>query len=164
MICTAGLSKLKTMQRNWIGKSFGADILFDYDVDSVGIDGQLKRFTPTCPDTLMGATYVAVAAEHPLAQRAAANNAELTAFIAECKGGSWLKPIWRPWEKRSTHWPVCHSFINHMTNCWCMSPTMFSGAMVKAQYIMAVPAHDERDFALLTSTNCRFSGCLPQAI
>ncbi|NLJ11547.1 MAG: class I tRNA ligase family protein, partial [Gammaproteobacteria bacterium] len=79
--------QVKTMQRNWIGKSFGADILFDYDVDSVGIAGQLKVYT-TRPDTLMGATYVAVAAEHPLAQRAAASNPELTAFIAECKAGS----------------------------------------------------------------------------
>ncbi len=79
--------QVKTMQRNWIGKSFGADIVFDYDVASIGIDGQLKVYS-TRPDTLMGATYVAVAAEHPLAQRAAESNPAIAAFIAECKSGS----------------------------------------------------------------------------
>ncbi len=62
--------QVKTMQRNWIGKSFGAEVAFDYDVDSVGEAGQLKVYT-TRPDTLMGATYVAIAAEHPLATLAA---------------------------------------------------------------------------------------------
>jgi leucyl-tRNA synthetase len=57
--------QVKTMQRNWIGKSFGADIIFDYDQDSIGQAGQLKVYS-TRPDTLMGATYVAVAAEHPI--------------------------------------------------------------------------------------------------
>ncbi|MDP1775661.1 MAG: class I tRNA ligase family protein, partial [Moraxellaceae bacterium] len=78
--------QVKTMQRNWIGKSFGADIRFDYDTASTGT-GQLNVYT-TRPDTLMGATYVAVAAEHPLAQRAAETQPELAAFIAECKAGS----------------------------------------------------------------------------
>ncbi len=79
--------QVKTMQRNWIGKSRGMEVQFPYNVDSIGEAGTLKVFT-TRPDTLMGATYVAVAAEHPLATQAAQNNPELQAFIAECKGGS----------------------------------------------------------------------------
>ncbi len=79
--------QVKTMQRNWIGKSRGMEVQFPYDVDSIGEAGTLKVFT-TRPDTLMGATYVAVAAEHPLATQAAANNPQLQAFIAECKAGS----------------------------------------------------------------------------
>lgn len=79
--------QVKTMQRNWIGKSRGMEVQFPYNVDSIGESGVLKVFT-TRPDTLMGATYVAVAAEHHLAALAAQNNPELQAFIAECKGGS----------------------------------------------------------------------------
>ena len=79
--------QVRAMQRNWIGKSFGADIVFDYDEASIGEKGQLRVYS-TRPDTLMGATYVAVAAEHPLATRAAQGNPALTAFIAECKAGS----------------------------------------------------------------------------
>lgn len=58
--------QVKTMQRNWIGKSRGMEVQFPYDRASIGEAGALKVFT-TRPDTLMGATYVAVAAEHPLA-------------------------------------------------------------------------------------------------
>ncbi|MGL6070998.1 class I tRNA ligase family protein, partial [Craterilacuibacter sp.] len=79
--------QVKTMQRNWIGKSFGADIEFAYDEASIGHAGKLKVYT-TRPDTLMGATYVAVAAEHPLATQAAAGNPAMQGFIAECKAGS----------------------------------------------------------------------------
>lgn len=79
--------QVKTMQRNWIGKSRGMEVQFPYNVESIGAAGALKVFT-TRPDTLMGATYVAVAAEHPLATQAAQGNPELQAFIAQCKGGS----------------------------------------------------------------------------
>ncbi len=125
--------QVKTMQRNWIGKSFGADILFDYDLDSVGIDGQLKVYT-TRPDTLMGATYVAVAAEHPLAQRAAADNPELTAFIAECKAGSVAEADMATMEKKKA-WPLASlSFTRSpVTSCRCTSPTMCCGATAKAR-------------------------------
>ncbi|MCR7172953.1 class I tRNA ligase family protein, partial [Pseudomonas aeruginosa] len=78
--------QVKTMQRNWIGKSRGMEIGFPYDQASIGHAGQLKVFT-TRPDTLMGATYVAVAAEHPLATQAAQNDPQLQAFIDECKRG-----------------------------------------------------------------------------
>ena len=76
--------QVKTMQKNRIGKSFGCDVGFPYDVPSIGADGVLKVFT-TRPDTLMGATYVAVAAEHALATLAAQNNPALNEFIEECK-------------------------------------------------------------------------------
>ncbi len=137
--------QVKTMQRNWIGKSFGADILFDYDVDSVGIDGQLKVYT-TRPDTLMGATYVAVAAEHPLAQRAATNNAELTTFIAECKGGSVAEADMATMEKKGlpTGQFVIHPLTGDKLPVYVANYVLWGygeGA------VMAVPAHDERDFA-----------------
>ncbi len=137
--------QVKTMQRNWIGKSFGADILFDYDVDSVGIDGQLKVYT-TRPDTLMGATYVAVAAEHPLAQRAAENNAELTAFIAECKAGSVAEADMATMEKKGlpTGQFVLHPLTGDKLPVYVANYVLWGygeGA------VMAVPAHDERDFA-----------------
>ncbi|WP_205341195.1 leucine--tRNA ligase [Denitrificimonas caeni] len=137
--------QVKTMQRNWIGKSFGADILFDYDVESVGTEGQLKVYT-TRPDTLMGATYVAVAAEHPLAQRAAANNAELTAFIAECKGGSVAEADMATMEKKGlpTGQFVLHPLTGDKLPVYIANYVLWGygeGA------VMAVPAHDERDFA-----------------
>ncbi len=75
--------QVKTMQRNWIGKSYGCEVEFPI----VGQKGNLKVYT-TRPDTLMGATYVAVAAEHALATLAAQNNPKLAEFIAECKRGS----------------------------------------------------------------------------
>ena len=75
--------QVKTMQRNWIGKSYGCEVEFPV----VGQNGNLKVYT-TRPDTLMGATYVAVAAEHALATLAAENNPKLAEFIAECKRGS----------------------------------------------------------------------------
>ncbi|WP_374379938.1 leucine--tRNA ligase [Pseudomonas fluvialis] len=136
--------QVKTMQRNWIGKSFGADIVFDYDVASIGIDGQLKVYS-TRPDTLMGATYVAVAAEHPLAQRAAANNAALQAFIAECKSGSVAEADMATMEKKglATGQFVIHPLTGDKLPVFVANYVLWGygeGA------VMAVPAHDERDF------------------
>ncbi|HSX71211.1 MAG TPA: leucine--tRNA ligase [Pseudomonas sp.] len=136
--------QVKTMQRNWIGKSFGADIAFDYDVDSIGTAGQLKVYS-TRPDTLMGATYVAVAAEHPLAQRAAENNAELQAFIAECKAGSVAEADMATMEKKglATGQFVLHPLTGDKLPVFVANYVLWGygeGA------VMAVPAHDERDF------------------
>src|SRR5574343_1706119 len=75
-----------TMQRNWIGRSQGMEITFPSANPEIYAEG-LTVFT-TRADTLMGATYVAVAAEHPLALKAAENNAQLKAFIEECRMGS----------------------------------------------------------------------------
>lgn len=136
--------QVKTMQRNWIGKSFGADIVFDYDVASIGEEGQLKVYS-TRPDTLMGATYVAVAAEHPLAQRAAANNPALAAFIAECKAGSVAEADMATMEKKgmATGQFVVHPLTGDKLPVFVANYVLWGygeGA------VMAVPAHDERDF------------------
>ena len=135
---------VKTMQRNWIGKSFGADIVFDYDVASIGIDGQLKVYS-TRPDTLMGATYVAVAAEHPLAQRAAEGNPQIAAFIAECKAGSVAEADMATMEKKgvATGQFVIHPLTGDKLPVFVANYVLWGygeGA------VMAVPAHDERDF------------------
>ena len=143
--------QVKTMQRNWIGKSFGADVVFDYDLTSVGIDGQLKVYT-TRPDTLMGATYVAVAAEHPLAQRAAMSNAAVSAFIAECKGGSVAEADMATMEKKgvATGQFVIHPLTGDKLPVFVANYVLWGygeGA------VMAVPAHDERDFEFANKYN-----------
>ncbi|GAB2898810.1 leucine--tRNA ligase [Microvirgula curvata] len=134
-----------TMQKNWIGKSFGADIVFPYDVDSIGHAGELKVYT-TRPDTLMGATYVAVAAEHALATQAAAGNPALAAFIAECKRGGVSEADLATQEKKgmATGLFVVHPLTGEKLPVWVANYVLMGygeGA------VMAVPAHDERDFA-----------------
>ncbi|WGT35035.1 leucine--tRNA ligase [Pseudomonas atacamensis] len=136
--------QVKTMQRNWIGKSRGMEVQFPYNVDSIGEAGTLKVFT-TRPDTLMGATYVAVAAEHPLATLAAQNNPELQAFIAECKGGSVAEADVATQEKKGlpTGLFVEHPLTGEKLPVWVANYVLMhygDGA------VMAVPAHDERDF------------------
>ena len=136
--------QVKTMQRNWIGKSRGMEVQFPYNVDSIGEAGTLKVFT-TRPDTLMGATYVAVAAEHPLATQAAQNNPELQAFIAECKGGSVAEADVATQEKKGlpTGLFVEHPLTGEKLPVWVANYVLMhygDGA------VMAVPAHDERDF------------------
>ncbi|MFJ2715092.1 leucine--tRNA ligase, partial [Pseudomonas sp. NPDC087346] len=136
--------QVKTMQRNWIGKSRGMEVQFPYNVDSIGAAGVLKVFT-TRPDTLMGATYVAVAAEHPLATQAAQNNPELQAFIAECKGGSVAEADVATQEKKGlpTGLFVEHPLTGEKLPVWVANYVLMhygDGA------VMAVPAHDERDF------------------
>ncbi|HEX4870610.1 MAG TPA: leucine--tRNA ligase [Moraxellaceae bacterium] len=136
--------QVRTMQRNWIGKSFGADIVFDYDEASIGEKGQLRVYS-TRPDTLMGATYVAVAAEHPLATRAAAGNPALAAFIAECKAGSVAEADMATMEKKGM---PTGQFVVHPLNGSKLP--VFVANYVLWGYgegaVMAVPAHDERDF------------------
>lgn len=136
--------QVKTMQRNWIGKSRGMEVQFPYSVDSIGETGALKVFT-TRPDTLMGATYVAVAAEHHLATLAAQNNPELQAFIAECKGGSVAEADVATQEKKGlpTGLFVEHPLTGEKLPVWVANYVLMhygDGA------VMAVPAHDERDF------------------
>ncbi|MBV4532760.1 leucine--tRNA ligase [Pseudomonas sp. SWRI107] len=136
--------QVKTMQRNWIGKSRGMEVAFPYDVASIGHQGALKVFT-TRPDTLMGATYVAVAAEHPLATQAAQGNAALQAFIDECKGGSVAEADMATQEKKGmpTSLFVEHPLTGEKLPVWVANYVLMhygDGA------VMAVPAHDERDF------------------
>ncbi|WP_040261595.1 leucine--tRNA ligase [Pseudomonas massiliensis] len=136
--------QVKTMQRNWIGKSKGMEVRFPYDQASIGEQGVLKVFT-TRPDTLMGATYVAVAAEHPLAALAAQVDPELQAFIAECKAGSVAEADVATQEKqgRATALFVEHPLTGEKLPVWVANYVLMhygDGA------VMAVPAHDERDF------------------
>ncbi|WP_417780684.1 leucine--tRNA ligase [Stutzerimonas xanthomarina] len=140
--------QVKTMQRNWIGKSRGMEISFPYDAASIGSEGVMKVFT-TRPDTLMGATYVAVAAEHPLATLAAQNNAELQAFIDECKRGGVAEADIATQEKKglATSLRVQHPLTGEPLPVWVANYVLMNygeGA------VMAVPAHDERDFAFAT--------------
>jgi leucyl-tRNA synthetase len=132
--------QVKTMQRNWIGKSYGCEVEFPI----VGQDGNLKVYT-TRPDTLMGATYVAVAAEHALATQAAKNNPVLADFIAECKRGSVAEADVATAEKKgmATGLFVTHPLNGEQLPVWVANYVLASygeGA------VMAVPAHDERDF------------------
>ncbi len=135
--------RVKTMQRNWIGKSFGVEIHFPLS-QPAGQD-VLKVFT-TRADTLFGVTYVAVAAEHPLAQQAAANNPALAAFINECKQGSVAEADLATMEKKGmdTGLKAYHPFTGEAVPIWVANYVLMGygeGA------VMAVPAHDERDFA-----------------
>lgn len=137
--------RVKTMQRNWIGKSFGVEIHFPRGSRHQDGEPVLKVFT-TRADTLFGVTYVAVAAEHPLAQQAAENNPALAAFMAECKQGSVAEADMATMEKKGmdTGWVVYHPFTNQPIPVWVANYVLMGygeGA------VMAVPAHDERDFA-----------------
>ncbi len=146
--------RVKTMQRNWIGKSFGVEIHFPLSPSPAGGRGEgregepepvLKVFT-TRADTLFGVTYVAVAAEHPLAQQAAAGNPELATFINECKQGSVAEADMATMEKKGmdTGLKAFHPFTNGPVPIWVANYVLMGygeGA------VMAVPAHDERDFA-----------------
>ncbi|WP_239190331.1 leucine--tRNA ligase [Candidatus Nitrotoga sp. HW29] len=143
--------QVKTMQRNWIGKSYGCEVYFPYDEASIGTTGVLKVYT-TRPDTLMGVTYVAVAAEHPLATQAAANNPELAEFIAECKHGGTAEADMATMEKKGMNTGL---FVTHPLNgehlpVWIANYVLMGygeGA------VMAVPAHDERDFEFAKKYN-----------
>ena len=139
--------RVKTMQANWIGKSHGVDITFPADAES-GTPHDLKVFT-TRADTLMGATYVAVAAEHPVALHAAKNNPALQAFIHECKLGSAKEADLATQEKKGmdTGLFVIHPLNGEKLPVWIANYVLMGygeGA------VMAVPAHDERDFEFAT--------------
>ena len=139
--------QVKTMQRNWIGKSYGCEVEFPIMNQS----GNLKVYT-TRPDTLMGATYVAVAAEHALATQAAQNNSALAEFIAECKRGSVAEADVATAEKKgmATGLFVTHPLNGEQLPVWVANYVLASygeGA------VMAVPAHDERDFEFANKYN-----------
>ena len=141
--------QVKTMQRNWIGKSRGMTVRFQVAQDSrQGLPEShadyIQVYT-TRPDTLMGATYLAVAAEHPLAAAAAQSHPELQAFIAECKAGSVAEADMATMEKKGL--PTGRFVINPLNGerleVWVANYVLWGygdGA------VMAVPAHDERDF------------------
>nr|WP_174507365.1 leucine--tRNA ligase [Acinetobacter sp. Marseille-Q1620] len=132
-----------TMQRNWIGRSQGMEITFPSANTEVYADG-LTVFT-TRADTLMGVTYVAVAAEHPIALKAAENNPELKAFIEECRMGSVAEADLATAEKKgmATGLSVKHPLTGAEIPVWIANYVLMSYG---SGAVMAVPAHDERDF------------------
>lgn len=140
--------QVKTMQRNWIGKSRGMTVRFTLAEDSRAhlTDTDFIQVYTTRPDTLMGATYLAVAAEHPLATAAAKDKPELNAFIDECKSGSVAEADMATMEKKGvfTGRYVIHPLSGAKLPVWIANYVLWGygdGA------VMAVPAHDERDFA-----------------
>ena len=132
-----------TMQRNWIGRSQGMEITFPSANTEVYADG-LTVFT-TRADTLMGVTYVAVAAEHPMALKAAESNPELAAFIEECRMGSVAEADLATAEKKgmATGLFVKHPVTGEELPVWIANYVLMSYG---SGAVMAVPAHDERDF------------------
>ncbi|MCU4310650.1 leucine--tRNA ligase [Acinetobacter variabilis] len=132
-----------TMQRNWIGRSQGMEITFPSANPEFYADG-LTVFT-TRADTLMGVTYVAVAAEHPMALKAAENNPELQAFIEECRMGSVAEADLATAEKRgmATGFSVKHPVTGEEVPVWIANYVLMSYG---SGAVMAVPSHDERDF------------------
>ncbi len=129
-----------TMQRNWIGRSEGVRMVFDI----AGWDEKLEIFT-TRPDTLMGVTYVAVAAEHPLALEVARNNPELATFIEECRKGGVSEAELETMEKKG--FPLGVEALHPVTG----EPVpVYAANFVLMSYgtgaVMAVPAHDQRDW------------------
>ncbi|MDI6748936.1 MAG: leucine--tRNA ligase [Rhodocyclaceae bacterium] len=135
--------RVKLMQANWIGKSTGVRFAFPYTLD--GKEEKLWVYT-TRADTIMGVTFVAVAAEHPLAAYAAQNNPQLAAFVEECKRGSVMEADLATMEKKGmpTGLFVTHPLTGEKVEVWVGNYVLMGygeGA------VMAVPAHDERDFA-----------------
>ena len=134
--------RVKVMQANWIGKSVGVEIGFPH------AGGVLKVFT-TRADTLMGATYVAVAAEHPLAAQAAVADPKVAVFIEECRKGGVTEAELATQEKKGvpTSLTVRHPLTGAELPVWVANYVLMAygdGA------VMAVPAHDERDFEFAT--------------
>ncbi len=134
---------VKTMQRNWIGRSEGLEIRFDVEGG-----GAVEVFT-TRPDTLMGATYLALAGEHPLAQEAARNNPALQRFIDECRQGGVSEAELETREKRGidTGLSALHPVTGERIPIWIANFVLMNygtGAL------MAVPGHDQRDWEFAT--------------
>lgn len=136
--------QVKTMQKNWIGKSTGLEIEFPIASGLDESNGNLKVYT-TRPDTLMGVTYVAVAADHPWARKASLNNEPLERFIEECSHISTAEADMETMEKKGvdTGIRVKHPITGDEVPVWAANFVLMgygTGA------VMSVPAHDQRDY------------------
>ena len=129
---------VKIMQRNWISRSEGVEIRFQFGEE------ELTVFT-TRPDTLMGVTYMAVAAEHPVAQQAAASNPKLAGFIADCVKTSIAEATLETMEKQGmdTGLTAKHPITGEDIPIWVANFVLMSYG---SGAVMSVPAHDQRDF------------------
>ncbi len=136
--------QVKTMQRNWIGRSEGVEIAFKVENSS-----ETLRVYTTRPDTFMGVTYLAVAAGHPLAAQAAASNPALADFIAECRNTKVAEAEMATMEKKGmpTGLYAQHPLTGETVPVWAANFVLMeygTGA------VMAVPAHDQRDWEFAT--------------
>src|SRR5690606_27497286 len=135
--------RVRAMQANWIGKSVGVRFAFPYELD--GEKRELRVFT-TRADTIMGVTFCAVAAEHPLAAYAAARNPKVAEFVEKCRRGSVMEADLATMEKEGvpTGLFVTHPLNGERVEVWVGNYVLMTygeGA------VMGVPGHDERDFA-----------------
>ena len=139
--------QVKTMQRNWIGRSQGVEVTFEVADGDTNFDVYTTR-----PDTLMGVTYVAVATQHPLALSAAKNSTELSDFISECKNSKTSEADMATMEKKGvdTGLKAIHPLTGKLVPIWAANFVLMdygSGA------VMSVPAHDQRDFEFAKKYN-----------
>lgn len=137
---------VKTMQRNWIGKSEGCSINFSCD------NGDQITVFSTRPETLYGATYLAISLDHPLAKKLAESNANIREFISELKKGSVSQQVLDKQEKQGidTGLTVKHPFLNKRLPVYIANFVLMdygTGA------IFATPAHDERDYDFAVKYN-----------
>ena len=132
--------QVKTMQRNWIGKSYGCEIEF-----SIKDHADHVKIYTTRPDTLLGVTYLAIAAEHPLASLIKKNNPTIEAFINECSRGSGAEADLATAEKIGidSGLRAIHPITQKEVPIWIANYVLISYG---SGAVMAVPAHDERDF------------------
>ena len=142
--------QVRTMQRNWIGKSQGVEMTFTLE-NAVGDIKSFDVYT-TRPDTLMGVTYLSLAAEHPIALAIGENNAEVADFIAECKRQSMAEADMATMEKAGIDIGIkaIHPLSGELVPVWIGNYVLMdygSGA------VMAVPAHDQRDWEFATKYN-----------
>ncbi|MDT4332670.1 leucine--tRNA ligase [Methylomonas sp. MED-D] len=148
--------QVRTMQANWIGRSEGVEMDFAVDCRDAegralsgtsadeGFESPIRIYT-TRPDTVMGVTYVAVAAEHPLALKAAETNADIAAFIESCKQMETSEAAMETMEKRgiASGYQAIHPLTGESVPIWIANFVLMSygtGA------VMSVPAHDQRDY------------------
>ncbi|MCE9679021.1 leucine--tRNA ligase [Shewanella sp. AS1] len=146
--------QVKTMQRNWIGRSEGIEMTFEVE----GSDQSFDIYT-TRPDTVMGVTYVAIAAAHPLAEQAAANNPELAAFIEECKNADTTEAAMAAMEKKGvdTGLKAIHPLTGRLVPVWAANFVLMNygtGA------VMSVPGHDQRDYEFATKYGLSIEGVI----
>jgi len=139
--------QVRTMQRNWIGRSEGVELSFGVADDN----SELKVFT-TRPDTLLGVTYVAVAAQHPLAIRAAEKNPALAEFCKQCGNVKVAEADMATMEKQGmfTGLYAVHPITGKQVPVWVANfvlMTYGTGA------VMSVPAHDQRDYEFAQKYN-----------
>ena len=146
---------VKTMQKNWIGKSAGLDINF------VLKNGEALSTYTTRPDTLMGVSYLAIASEHPIALKAGQNNATIQAFIDECRTMQTTEAALETMQKKGINSTLscAHPITGEALPIWIANFVLMgygTGA------VMSVPAHDERDYEFAKKYNIKIKQVINQ--